>query len=105
MVLGPKATGAHTPALGAPRDHDPRAKVPLGALPLASQTGHQTKFVLPDTQPAQMQTVELGRGFLWRKPGEETGQASALPQRRPWWIRIKPLGGLGRGPRAEGRQR
>ena len=30
---GPKATGAHTPALGARRDHDPRAKIPLGALP------------------------------------------------------------------------
>ena len=30
---GPKATGAHTPALGARRDHDPWEKVPLGALP------------------------------------------------------------------------
>ena len=81
---GPKATSAHTQAISVPGDHDPWANVPLGAPrpPAGFQTGHQTKFVLPDTQPVQIQMAELRRGFLWRKPGEERGQVSDLPQRR-----------------------
>lgn len=47
-----------------PRGPRPSGKGSSGLPPAGFRIGHQTKFVLPDAQQTQMQTVEARRGFL-----------------------------------------